>query len=150
MVERTRGDEKMSQDTNQGAKAGATLQNTTTAEEEERKKERVKNLLKQFIPQLKTGCIKSYCFNQYCTKFYLGKFEPKSQIFNCLMYFFFYTLENERKEFGNDRELLTYALKTLTMSSDPEGIICSPEQTINRNDLRDQNLGKLQMNNTLL
>jgi len=51
-------------------------------------------------------------------------------------------VENERKEFSNDRELLTYALKTLTMSSDPEGLICSPEQTINRNDLRDGDQGK--------
>ena len=96
MVERTRGDEKMSQDTTQGAKAGATLQNTTTAQEEERKKERVSNLLKQFIPQLKKGCNKSYCFNQYCTKYYLGKFEPKRQSFNCLMVLFFTPRKREK------------------------------------------------------
>ena len=66
----------MKQEQAQTTKAGATLQNTTTAEDEARKKERMTALLKSFIPQLKTGCPKPICFNRYCAKYVFGKCDP--------------------------------------------------------------------------
>ena len=53
------------------------------------------------------------------------------------MFFIIFVEEDERKKFDNDRDLLTFALKNLSGSSDPEGMICSPEQTLNRKDLRE-------------
>ena len=107
------------------------MQNTTTAEEEEKKKDRVKNLLKQFIPQLKQGCQKPYCFNEYCMKYYRGKWSFNKSIQHVFgadfIVFIFFVVVNERKKFANDRDLLTFALKELSSSNDPEGMICSPE-----------------------
>ena len=51
-------------------------------------------------------------------------------------------LEQSKLQFGNDQELLKFALQKLAAQQDPDDLICSRTKTMSRNDLKHTNNGK--------
>ena len=50
--------------------------------------------------------------------------------------------DKDHLKFKNDKEMLGFALQTMQTSQDPDELICSSGQTLNRKDLKDQDAGK--------
>ena len=75
---------------------------------------KMKAAFNKFVGQLKGGCPHEICFSKYCKK-------------NTL---------STGINFDNDQQLIRFALRTLSASSDPEKLICSRTQPLSRSNLK--------------